>query len=66
MHPLRLGLLRMCVDSRPQSPAVRHSPYYFWGDEQLVALKVFSELTQAAAVGDLFPKLMTKERETRE
>lgn len=42
----------------------RHSPYYFWGNEQLVALKVLSELTQAAAVGDLFPKLVTKERKT--
>jgi hypothetical protein len=42
------------------------SPHYFRGDEQLVALKVFSELTQVAAVGDFFPKLVTEEGEARE
>lgn len=41
------------------------SPHYFRGDEQLVALKVFSELTQVAAVGDFFPKLVTEEGEAR-
>lgn len=36
-------------------------PHHFRGDEQLVALKVFPELTQVAAVGDFFPKLVTDE-----
>lgn len=43
-----------------------HSPHDFRGYEQLVALKVFPELTQGAAVGDFFPKLVTEGGETRE
>lgn len=54
------------LDPRAMPGDGGHSPYYFRGDEQLVALKVFSELTQAAAIGDFFPKLVTKEGETRE
>lgn len=49
-----------CVGGRGRSP------HHFRGDEQLVALKVFPELTQVAAVGDFFPKLVTGEGETRD
>lgn len=68
MQSSRLALLNMCVDTGCQSLAGEggHSPDYFWGDEQLVALKVFSELTQVPAVGDFSPKLVTGEGETRE
>lgn len=70
----------MCVDTGSQSHAGEGAwgwrkrlgevggplPHYFRGDEQLVALEVFSELTQVAAVGDFFPKLVTEEEAARE